>query len=182
MADKPTPKITTGGKEYHARATELLAKVFTTDPVLRFMLSGLSDEARLAYLPEYMHSILKAAALNDASFVEANDFSCCAVWMPPGKRVDNPFTILQAGLIGVMWRGGWGAVKVLIDASSGSRQPSKLTRRFVAFSMGLLQRRNSCQSYRPERPRYRQTSKAVPLPLLRRHGPRSTRSRSVHSD
>lgn len=49
------------------------------------MMSSLSEEARLSYFPSYMHSLLKAASLNDAVFEEANDWSCAAVWMKPGK-------------------------------------------------------------------------------------------------
>ena len=80
------------------------------------MLSSLSDADRLAYLPTYIHSLLRAAMLNDAVFQEANDWSCCAIWMLPGKRVDNPFTMLQAGLFGVLWNIGLGGCKrMLID-------------------------------------------------------------------
>ena len=64
------------------------------------MLSHLSDKDREDYYPSYMHTLLKAGALNGAIFSEANDFQSCAVWLLPGKRVDNPFTIFQAGFIG----------------------------------------------------------------------------------
>lgn len=53
-----------------------------------------------------MHILLKASALNDGSFQEANDWSCAAVWMPPGKRIDNPWTVFQAGLMGVLFKLG----------------------------------------------------------------------------
>ena len=99
--------------EYHPRATALISKTFTTDPVIRFMLSSLPDNDRLAYLPAYISTLLKAAAINDAVFEEANDWACCAVWMPPGKQVDNPLTMLQAGILGVLWRIGVGGCKVI---------------------------------------------------------------------
>ena len=103
------PHIDTG---YHQQASYLIARCFTEDPVLRFLMSSLSDEARLSYLPAYIYSLVKAAVLNDAMIQEANDWSCCAVWLPPGKRVDNPFTLLQAGLIGCLTKLGIGGLKV----------------------------------------------------------------------
>lgn len=79
---------------------------------MRFMMSSMTDEARKAYYPAYMHSLLKAAALNAAIFTEADDWACVAVWLLPGKTVDNPFTMLQAGLLGCLWRLGVVGVKV----------------------------------------------------------------------
>ena len=76
------------------------------------MMCSLSDEAREAYYPAYMHALLKAGSLNDAIFEEANEWSCCAVWMPPGKRVDNPFTLLQAGFLTCLLKLGFGGCKV----------------------------------------------------------------------
>ena len=76
------------------------------------MLSDLSDPDRLKYLSDYIHVLLKASALNDGAFQEANDWSCCAVWMPPGKRIDNPWTVLPAGLIGVLMKLGISGCKV----------------------------------------------------------------------
>ena len=76
------------------------------------MMSSLSDEARASYLPAYMHALLKAAALNDALFEEANDWACTAVWMPPCKRVDNPFTLVQAGFLQCLFKLGVGGCKV----------------------------------------------------------------------
>lgn len=70
---------------YLSQATDLISRTFTEDPVIRFMLCDLSDSDRLKYLPDYIHVLLKASMLNDAAFQEANDWSCCAVWMAPGK-------------------------------------------------------------------------------------------------
>jgi hypothetical protein len=32
-------------------------------------------------------------------FINADGFGCCAVLLPPGARIDNPWTMLPAGLI-----------------------------------------------------------------------------------
>ena len=106
----------TKSPEYLSKSSDVLARTFTEDPVIMFMMSSLPEPARLAYLPAYMHSLLKAASLNSAIFEEANDFACCAVWMPPGKRVDNPFTLIQAGFIQCLLRLGIGGCKrMLLD-------------------------------------------------------------------
>ena len=81
------------------------------------MLSDLSETDRLAYHDQYMHILLKASALNDGAFQEANDWSCAAVWMPPGKRIDNPWTVFQAGLIGVLFKIGLKGCKVSTETS-----------------------------------------------------------------
>ena len=98
--------------EYLSKATEVIARNFTEDPAIRYMLCDLPDDERLAYLPTYMHCLLKASALNDGIFQEANDWSCAAVWMPPGKRVDNTWTVLPAGLLGALWKLGIKGLKV----------------------------------------------------------------------
>ena len=85
------------------------------------MLSGAlpTQASRDAYLPAYLHALLKAAALNRASFDAIHDpedtdadEACAAVLMPPGKRVDNTWTLLPAGFVGCLWRLGWGGCKV----------------------------------------------------------------------
>ena len=71
--------------------------------------------ARLAYLPDYFQTLLKAAALNDASFDAIGPdgkYEACAVLMPPGKRVDNTWTLIPAGFFGCLWRLGWSGCKV----------------------------------------------------------------------
>jgi hypothetical protein len=72
----------------------------------------MSPAQRSAYLPSYLSALLKAAALNSATFDEANDWASCGVLMPPGKRVDNPWTMLQAGLVGMAWKVGRGGCMV----------------------------------------------------------------------
>jgi hypothetical protein len=76
------------------------------DPVIRYMLDSMSSEKRAAYFLRYFEILLSAAALNSARFDEADGWSSCAVWMPPGRRVDNPATLLPAGLISILWNIG----------------------------------------------------------------------------
>jgi hypothetical protein len=69
-------------------------------------------EARLAYLPKYFDGLLTAASMNQAKFEEADDWKACGVLMPPGCRVDNPLTIIQAGFISMLWNVGIGGCQV----------------------------------------------------------------------
>ena len=90
------------------------------------MLSDLPEDERLAYLPDFMHSLLKASALNNGAFQEANDWSCAAVWMPPGKKIDNPFTVIQAGLVGIAWKIGIrGCKKMFIEFEAQTNAAKK---------------------------------------------------------
>lgn len=51
---------------------------------------------------------MTAAGLDDVLFEDADDFRASAVVMPPGKRVNNPFTLVQASVIGALFRIGIG--------------------------------------------------------------------------
>jgi hypothetical protein len=72
----------------------------------------MTPEARLAYLPKYFDALLTAAAMNNATFDEVDGWKACGVFMPPGCRVDNPWTILQAGFIPMLWNIGVGGCRV----------------------------------------------------------------------
>ncbi|KAK5132609.1 hypothetical protein LTR08_008808 [Meristemomyces frigidus] len=106
MPPAPPPQITTGGRERVPQTSILYSDSFRTDPTVTYMLANLSPPARHAYLYTYFTALVTGAALNHAVFSEAADFSSCLVLMPPGCRADNPFTLLQAGLLGVLWNIG----------------------------------------------------------------------------
>ena len=93
-------------------ATKLLSSIFGTDPVITYILCSMKPETRLAYLPKYFSALLTAAGMNKAIFDEADDWKCCGVLMPPKRRVDNPWTILQAGFIPMLWNVGVGGCQV----------------------------------------------------------------------
>lgn len=57
---------------------------------------------------------MKAAALNGGVFVEANDWDCVSVWMPPGKKADNLWTVFQAGFLGVLRKIGLGGCRRML--------------------------------------------------------------------
>lgn len=84
------------------------------DPVIRYMLSSLDPTARAAYMQEYFHTLLKAATLSTGIFQQADSWSCIAVWLPPGSRLDGPLTILRAGFIPCVLKLGLGGAKRML--------------------------------------------------------------------
>lgn len=76
------------------------------------MLLGMSREERLAYLPIYWTTLVKSALLNDAIITEADGWKAASVIIPPGKCVDNVWTLIYAGFLCVLWRLGFSGFKV----------------------------------------------------------------------
>jgi hypothetical protein len=76
----------------------------------------MSATARATYLPSYFSALLKAASLNGASFDEASEWGSCGVLMPPGKRVDNFWTLVPAGFVGMLGQIGVGGCWVSLFA------------------------------------------------------------------
>jgi hypothetical protein len=69
---------------------------------MTFLLSDLKDdEERLAYLPEYMSILLKAATLNKATIEEVDDWKACGIMLPPGCSIGNPETREESGLLSI---------------------------------------------------------------------------------
>jgi ribosomal protein S18 acetylase RimI-like enzyme len=99
-------KITTGGKERVAQAADLYQEAFRNDPVIAYI-TGLDTQQRHEYLREYFTRLNTAAALNAAIFEEADDWASASVFLPPGKRIDNPWTLIPAGLFQVLWKLGF---------------------------------------------------------------------------
>ena len=68
---------------------------------------------------------LIAAMLNSAIFQEASDWSSVAVWMPPGKKVDNPFTMLQTGIVQALLKLGFSGIKKMLWDYQGQTEKLK---------------------------------------------------------
>ncbi|CAM6086999.1 unnamed protein product [Calypogeia fissa] len=120
-----TSEISTSGhgnsRHLVPAATSLLSRAFMSDPVINYMLSSMPAKKRAAYIHDYFNALLTAATMNQASIEwigdrigngsekeekeegEGAQWKCCGVLMPPGKRVDNPWTLLPAGLVKMAW-------------------------------------------------------------------------------
>jgi hypothetical protein len=90
----------------------LNGRVFDTDPVIAYMLLGMSQQQKLAYLPTYWATLIKSALLNRAVITEADGWKSASVVIQPGGYIDNVWTLLWAGFLGVLWKMGLAGVKV----------------------------------------------------------------------
>lgn len=90
----------------------LNGRVFNTDPVIAYMLLSMSQQQRLAYLPTYWTTLIKSALLNRAVITEADVWKSASVLIPPGGYIDNVWTLLWAGFLGVLWKMGLAGIKV----------------------------------------------------------------------
>ncbi|TKA73891.1 hypothetical protein B0A55_03797 [Friedmanniomyces simplex] len=106
MADSKNHSITLGGEDRIHQASNLYQTAFQDDPVITYMLCNLSTPARHNYLYSYFTSLMTASALNGGIIEQADDWSSCSVLIPPGKRVDNPWTLVPAGILGALFKLG----------------------------------------------------------------------------
>ena len=94
-----------------AQAMSVLAPAFEQNPVIAYMLNSMTPEQCFAYLPRYFDCIL-----NGATTTPVSDWQSCRVNLPPGAEIDNPLTLLPAGLLRVLWSlGVSGCRKTLVE-------------------------------------------------------------------
>lgn len=106
-----TPAILTT-PEMLDQVAALNGRVFDEDPVIAYMLLDMSRDERLDYLPTYWSKLGKSALMNDAVITEADGWKAGAIVIPPGGRVENVWTLVYAGFLGVLWRVGVSGMKV----------------------------------------------------------------------
>ncbi|OQE13201.1 hypothetical protein PENFLA_c052G02783 [Penicillium flavigenum] len=134
--------ITHGGSSMLRSVAALNGRVFDTDPVIAYMLLGMSQQERLAYLPTYWTTLVKSALLNHAVITEADGWKAASVLIPPGGYIENVWTLLCAGFLGVLWKIGLPGVKRLWTEFSGMTDNAKKnglrgqTQYYYVFSIG----------------------------------------------
>ncbi|KAI1180225.1 hypothetical protein F4777DRAFT_531381 [Nemania sp. FL0916] len=111
MASPPTFRITSGGKDYVERTIGTLTPAFKDDPLYAWLIHQFPVSEHPAVLVKLFHAFFAQGTLNNGIFVEVNDFSCCGLLMPPGTSVENPWTLLQAGLVPALFSIGPGTFK-----------------------------------------------------------------------
>ncbi|KFY74840.1 hypothetical protein V499_05162, partial [Pseudogymnoascus sp. VKM F-103] len=112
--------ISIGGRERVTPAVAVLAPAFAEDPIITYVLNTLDPVARRAYLPAYFTALLTQATLNGAYVFEHSDWESCLTVLPPGRKVENPFTLLQSGLVGVLRKVGLSCVKRMLGEFEGA--------------------------------------------------------------
>ncbi|OTB04118.1 hypothetical protein M426DRAFT_321216 [Hypoxylon sp. CI-4A] len=113
MASKQEPKVTVGGKEHVNDVVQVMASIFQEDPVYTWLLYHIPLPERPATLVNLLQGFITQGTLNHGICIEADNFGACGLFMPPGTNIANPWTLLQAGLIGglftvgprAFWRG-----------------------------------------------------------------------------
>ncbi|KAJ5171936.1 hypothetical protein N7492_004529 [Penicillium capsulatum] len=141
MAQAPVP-LTHGRAEMLKPVAQLNGRVFENDPVVTYMLLDMSREERLAYLPTYWTILIRSALLNDALITEADGFKAASVLIPPGRHIDNVWTLLYAGLLCFLWKIGFPGLKRLWTEFSGMTDNAKKKglrghqRYYYIFSIG----------------------------------------------
>lgn len=111
--------VTSLGQERLDDASRILSKAFEDDFTLRYIFCHMSEEEKNAILLWYFRGLLTAAVLNKGTFEFLDNDNCCGVLMPPGCKVDNPFTLISAGFLGMVWKIGLGATRrMLFDVAS----------------------------------------------------------------
>lgn len=134
--------LTHGRHEMLGPVARLNGRVFDDDPVITYMLLDMSKEERLAYLPTYWSILVKSALLNDAVITEADNWKAASVVIPPGKHVDNAWTLFYAGFMCVLWKMGLSGFKRLWSEFSGMTDNAKKIglrgqkRYYYIFSIG----------------------------------------------
>ncbi|KAJ5206596.1 Acyl-CoA N-acyltransferase [Penicillium cf. griseofulvum] len=134
--------ITQGGDNFLASVAALNGRVFDTDPVITYMLLGLSQEERLAYLPTYWTTLIQSALLNRAVITEADGWKAASVILPPDQYIDNTWTLLCSGFLSVLWKIGLPGLRRLwfeFSSMTGNAKRNGLrgeTKYYYIFTVG----------------------------------------------
>lgn len=91
------------------------------------MLCNLTTERKNAWLNSYFTRLLTAAGLNGAIFDETCDFASAQVTIPPGKKVDNTWTLIPAGIFGALWMMGVKGCRRMLVEFTGLSEKAKKT-------------------------------------------------------
>ncbi|KAJ0115560.1 hypothetical protein J7T55_010382 [Diaporthe amygdali] len=103
--------VISGGKERVDRTVQALTPAFRGDPVYTWLLhtSNSSDHESVRF--KLLRAFLTQCALNNGLFIEVDDYGSCGLLIPPGAAAENPWTLLQAGIIPALWNIGLGTFK-----------------------------------------------------------------------
>lgn len=105
---------TSHGRGIVPAAAKVYEHAFRSDPVMAYYFPDYTLARRKAAFHDFFTRLLTAAALNfaiiySASTASSNSSDCSsfAFLMLPGKTVDNPLTLIPAGIIGALWTMGF---------------------------------------------------------------------------
>jgi ribosomal protein S18 acetylase RimI-like enzyme len=107
-AANPDSEIRIVEPHEYKEAAASLADCFRDDKVVRYSIDTpdrmhLSEEERFQIHQQTMEFVTYANCLNGLVLTIGDDYDCVALWLPPGKNIDDWWTILRSG----MWRLNW---------------------------------------------------------------------------
>lgn len=94
------------------RAADILAAAFEEDPVYAYFFHDVPKAKRQEHRRKLIGGFVRASTLNDGEVMEVAGWGACGILMPPGKKAENPLTLLQAGLIPMIMSVGVSRCKV----------------------------------------------------------------------
>ena len=109
--DKPAPSIKQTGDirivepHEYKEAAACLAEAFRHDHVVRYAIDTpdrmhLTEEERVEMHKQAMEYVTYAHCLNGLVITVGDNYACVALWLPPGKNIDDWWTVMRSG----MWR------------------------------------------------------------------------------
>ncbi|EXJ56116.1 hypothetical protein A1O7_09047 [Cladophialophora yegresii CBS 114405] len=92
----------------YKEAAACLAEAFRLDNIVRYAIDTpdrmhLTEEQRFEMHQSAMEYVTYAHCLQGLVLTTGNNFDCVALWLPPGKNIDDWLTLLRSG----MWRLSW---------------------------------------------------------------------------
>ncbi|KAJ5132074.1 Acyl-CoA N-acyltransferase [Penicillium atrosanguineum] len=141
MAQAPVP-LSHGKYDKLDPVARLNGRVFDNDPVIAYMLLDMSHEQRLQYLPSYWSKLARSALMNDALITEADGWKAASIVIPPGRDIDNVWTLVYSGFLCILWKIGYSGLKRLWTEFSGMTDNAKRKglggqkRYYYVFSIG----------------------------------------------
>lgn len=93
---------------------QILSPAFLGDPLYSWFLSDIPSVKHQTLLPMLFRALMTQASLNNGILLEVGNSAACGLLMPPGSRLENPWTMLRAGLAPALWTLGPGTFKVYL--------------------------------------------------------------------
>ena len=106
--DSKTTSIRVVAPHEYKKAAECLSEAFKDDHVVRYAIdtpdrAHWTEEEKYELHRQAMEYVTYAHCLKGLVTTVGPDYDCVALWMPPGKNIDDLLTIFRSG----MWRLNW---------------------------------------------------------------------------
>ncbi|KAH8761560.1 hypothetical protein F5883DRAFT_524212 [Diaporthe sp. PMI_573] len=97
----------------------IMTRLGTTAQLSEMGGSATDSKKHVSVLSNLFRGFFTQSALNGGIFIEVGDYGCCGVLMLPGATLENPWTMIQAGLIPALWNPGVGPFIVRLSFLKG---------------------------------------------------------------